>query len=314
LISSEISGQPKPHFVYICPLCCNEYILYQNGVWSCSKEFTLDHYPPQNIQGKETILTCCDCNNKAGFSYEPVLEEWFKMNAFNNRIPNSSIKTKNEVEDMHGWYGGELGMNEDGQIYSDINRIQQKKFPNLTNWYARDVSMNITVTDPDKVKMTKALLKTAYLFCFASWGYEFVYSNAGEIIRKVWQGESEYPIPITDIWFDEIRTPEFNKIPRGLVYIHNESSVFGMFVFVPFSSDESTYKGLVPVHIPNPTENWIVELKDFHETFRAGGPINLLITPVNNNLDSFLTLPYSFSWIKINNDVLNGVYNKKSDG
>ena len=96
------------HFIYVCPVCQKNYFLYINEIWSCSDEFTLDHYPPQNIGGQNTILTCKTCNNSAGSEYEPLLLEWLQMMNFNKKLPKSKIKAAATVSDKKGWYHSSL--------------------------------------------------------------------------------------------------------------------------------------------------------------------------------------------------------------
>lgn len=297
----------RPHFIYLCPLCLNEYILYKDDVWSCSTEFTLDHFPPKNIGGTNTILTCKNCNNSAGSSYEPVMEEWLGMLNFNKRIPNTELKTTAKLSDKKGWYHASLGLDETGNLLHDFNAVQLKKF-GLDKWGKEDDTMDITLKDPDKKKMTKALLKTAYLYCFNCWGYEFTYSPAGELIRKVLKDEVEYPISITEIHLDAKNTPPFNNLPFGLTYFHSPDEVYGMFVLIPFHHESNGYRTIVPVQIPNPTVNAEEELKVFQTKFKKGTSLDTMVTPVINTLETLMTLPYSLSWIKINKDIREGKY------
>ncbi|MBI2907926.1 MAG: hypothetical protein HYX92_09750 [Chloroflexi bacterium] len=47
---------------YICPLCMRGFLpaaLDENVL-------TLEHVPPQALGGKRILLTCCECNNRAG--------------------------------------------------------------------------------------------------------------------------------------------------------------------------------------------------------------------------------------------------------
>ena len=73
-------------------------------------------------------------------------------------------------------------------------------------------SLQLFVPSPDLKKTAKAILKSAYLLCFAWWGYEFVFSKNAEMIRQVLSDEIEYPTRIPTIW----ERSNDDSIPQGI--------------------------------------------------------------------------------------------------
>ena len=87
-IFKESNNIPQ-HAIYFCPLCLKNHIIaLESGIYYTS-EFSLDHYPPQNVGGKDTILTCKTCNNNAG-TYEVELEKKMDYEALKNYSSNST--------------------------------------------------------------------------------------------------------------------------------------------------------------------------------------------------------------------------------
>ncbi|MES2773890.1 MAG: hypothetical protein V4722_06880 [Bacteroidota bacterium] len=306
LIYNE-SEKTTGHFIYLCPLCLSQHILYRGDVWSCSEEFTLDHYPPQNIGGSKTVLTCKTCNNTAGGSYEPIMEEWLTMMSFNQRIPNTKIKTSAVISEKKGWYQSSMGINHDGHFIHEFNPRQLKKF-GLSDWMDKQLTMDVTVKDPDKKQMTKALLKTAYLYCFSHWGYEFCFSPAGELIRSVLKGEAEYPISVTNSFWDKKNYVDFGSLPIGPVYVHNRTEVFGLFIYVPLQLKSNGYNAIIPVQIPAPTDTGLEDITYLQKKIQSGVTLDVLITPIMDSLETTLCIPYLHSWLVINRDILGGKF------
>lgn len=43
---------PPAHLFYLCPLCLKNWILLWKGGYDFNVEFSMDHFPPENVGGK----------------------------------------------------------------------------------------------------------------------------------------------------------------------------------------------------------------------------------------------------------------------
>jgi len=64
--------------------------------------------------------------------------------------------------------------------------------------------------------VSRALLKAAYLYCFGNWGYDFVFSTAGNVVLNALNGELNYPINVPIAWWgNEIKEKGLGDFPLG---------------------------------------------------------------------------------------------------
>ena len=62
---------------------------------------------------------------------------------------------------------------------------------------------------------------TAYLYCFDYWGYEFVFSRAGQLFRDVLNDKREFPVPVPTLWYDnKVEIHKVINIPTGIVMMN----------------------------------------------------------------------------------------------
>ena len=156
------------HVAYLCPLCLTNYIVVTEEQIRFSSEFTIDHFPPQNVGGKGEILTCKTCNNNAG-KYEVELERKMNYEAFTNNHPASIIeKSTLKVDNVEGFYKGFIKKNNDGTSTIDFHNISDKSTPYLKKWLnnealGNDWSANLTIPIPSNKDILKAHCLTIFL-------------------------------------------------------------------------------------------------------------------------------------------------------
>jgi hypothetical protein len=71
-------GRRPVSFVYLYPLCLKHVISYDGEDLRFKEAFTLDHFPPESVGGKATVLVCNKCNSTAGADFEYSLKEWLR--------------------------------------------------------------------------------------------------------------------------------------------------------------------------------------------------------------------------------------------
>ena len=257
-------SNPPEHIVYLCPLCLKNGIVVAkgNGV-GMHTEFSYDHYPPESVGKQATMLVCKKCNNDAGMNYDFSLKEKIHNMAFNNRIPTAKLKSISTITDVTGSYHSEIIINEAGEFDISLKPNEKIHAPYLDEFieYSKehnDYKISLTLKLPDEHKVSKALVKTAYLTCFNYWGYEFAFSNTGEMIRKFLNDECEYPVKNPSFWLGEqLRSGNLKHLPSGLCYLQSPVEWKCFIVNIRLVDKASKFAEIASVLIPGPSkENW----------------------------------------------------------
>ena len=265
LILGETIDEPD-HMAYICPLCLQNFIYYIPNELRCSDSFSLDHFPPENVGGRSKTLICKPCNNNAGLTYEGKLSEILEKECFNKKIPMSTLNASTTISNVRGWHKGVFGIDKNRNYTFDLTTKEIKNLPELAKWKIQpdsgDWEMKATIKHVDENNLTKSLLKTAYLYCFNHWGYCFVFSKSGELIRQVLNGSIKYPIKIPSIWLDNNQDGiQVENINSGVVFVSEPKELQSIFINVPIELKHLNYKCIIPIQIPNPTDNSIKEIQ-----------------------------------------------------
>jgi len=273
LFFSDID-KPPTHFAYLCPLCLVNGVLLESSIsigWH--SEFSLDHFPPKSVGGFLETLVCKKCNNDAGGKYESELKEKMKQMSFNNRIFSSSLVGKAKINGVPGSYTSQLSIGADGKHEISLKPNPKAHTPLLDKFIEdskRNFTSSIEVTMPiaNEIKVSKSFLKAAYLFCFDYWGYEFVFSKTGEMIRKVLRDEIQYPAFTPTFWLREaIEISDTRFTPLGLCYLQKPKDCKCFVVNMLLEDNETNYKNLASVLIPNPTDTGWDDLKRIQDIF-----------------------------------------------
>ncbi|CAN5622716.1 hypothetical protein BH11BAC3_BH11BAC3_18650 [soil metagenome] len=284
LIFNDTSNVPE-HMAYVCPLCLQNFIYYIPSQLRWSEAFSLDHFPPEDVNGKLAVLVCKPCNNNSGSAYESNFSELVEKECFNKKIPNSKLNTTVTISDVRGWHKGKFSIDESGQYRFGLTTNQTKNLPELAEWEnspVGDWEMNATIKHTDEIKFVKSLLKTAYLYCFNHWGYSFVFSKSAHIIRQVLNGEAIYPINIPSIWLDNKSGGiEIEKINTGVIFISEPKELQSIFVNIPVELKHLNYKCVIPIQIPNPTEECIEEIQRINRLFVDEKNVTIKMAPIN---------------------------------
>ena len=284
LIFEDTTDIPK-HMAYLCPMCLKNYIFYITTQLRWTETFSLDHFPPDEVAGKSTLLVCKPCNNNAGSSYESKFGELTEKECFNKKIPNSKINTNVTFTNVRGWHKGKLGIDESGQYSFDLATKQTKNLPELATWKNQssgDWEMNMTIKHQDETKFVKSLLKSTYLYCFNHWGYNFAFSNSGSLMRQVLKGESNYPIKIPSLWLDDkSQGIELANISTGPVFISEPKELQSIFINIPIELKHLGYKCIIPIQIPNPTKGSVEEMQRINQSILTKKLVTIEMAPID---------------------------------
>lgn len=246
------------HIVYLCPLCLEKGCIATPEIpilWS--SEFSKDHYPPENVGGTAQLLICRDCNNRAGGEFENELTKQMNIRAYNKKVPDAKIKVRSKISAIKGNYNSELNAMPDGRMAISLKPNEKANIKLLDEWIERsktdpDYSVEVTVTDANEEKITRAMLKAAYLYCFETWGYDFVFSYSGKQIRKIIKGEGSYPLKMPSFWLTDIIKK--GSLQSGVYFLSRPIPYRSLMVIMELTESTTGYQDTIAVLIPGPDE------------------------------------------------------------
>lgn len=183
-IGYEINGKvcKIQELIYVCPICFQFF--QKNDLNQKEKNpLTLEDAPPKALGGKPVILTCKFCNNYSGTNLDSHLKMDFDLSLFSKGISETNAKIKIKVENP---FKSTISFSPERKqltvIYNRKNDYAKKQIEKLAAiWDGSEFSF--TVIAPNKRKFSIGLLRIAYLLAFAKFGYSYVLSEGGKIIR-----------------------------------------------------------------------------------------------------------------------------------
>lgn len=170
-----------PH--YACPICLDFFpldSLDQNS----PNPLTFEDIPPKSLSGKPLLLTCKNCNNQSGSELDIHLKMDMELRAFFKGA--TDLKSTGKMRDGKS-FKILTRFDKDKRlfqfIYSNKNPYAQMQVDKFAeNWQGS--TFNFEFKGPNKLKHKVALLRIAYLLAFKSFGYSYLYSEGGRLIRS----------------------------------------------------------------------------------------------------------------------------------
>lgn len=310
LFFSSEDNIPPIHYAYICPICTKQgVILYDKEfIVSTKTELTIDHFPPESVGGTEKVLVCRTCNSKAGANYEHVITQKMAEMAFNSKTTSAVSNVKSEISNLKGRYSSRINVGVNGELIISFKPNDKAHTPLLDQWLEQstknlDWTAEITIPISDTKKVSKGLLKTAYLFCFESWGYEFVFSNTGSMIRNILNSDDEYPLENPSFWLGEtVKNGQLKSLPIGVCYLEKPLGWKLFVINIVLKDLDTEYENVVSVLIPGPhLENW-KDLTDIKQILDSRKEITLTMAHVTEYLLCYGVIDgYTKNWNVIRN-------------
>ncbi len=238
------------HVEYLCPLCVKNLFVTSHIGDFASSSFNMDHYPPKSVGGENTVITCEPCNNGAGRNFEPELQRFLAQQSYKSGNPKSNFSAK---LDYNAVKTAKIFLSktdtDDIKFEAGTHNILNPDFQNWINdWGTKDRRpFKLEVINADRKKVCKALVKTAYLDCFGLWGYDFVFSETAEYLRKVINGEIDYPFPEGHSFILE---KDLDKYSMRVNLLENEDLRI-LAVLIPLIYEKEKYNSIAGVLIPN---------------------------------------------------------------
>lgn len=233
--AAAVAGNCSPR--YVCPLCLQSHITLDR------KKLSREHVPAESLGGKSLLLTCYECNNKAGSRLQGHQVERERVEAFWRG--DGGDKLNFEVHSTVGTIRGEIeSSGNDKKFIVDSSRTA----PNVVeNWWPIDESIKYTLGRGFDWKASRvADLRDAYLWVFAQYGYSLIatpfYEWIREAIRTGANSNMKWAINLNDTF-----TSEQQKIHRTPIILVTSEPKGALVVA------HGTRGAILPtLHCPNP--------------------------------------------------------------
>ncbi len=175
---------------YCCPICTRFYIpeALEAGV------LTLEHAPPRRVGGKPLCLTCKECNSVSGYSIDSAVVQREKQLDFAKALTGQ--KTNFEGRATFSIAGETLNIkfrrNEESASFIPLEGINDpRKIKTYQDYMMglvgkpHELKFQITPDAKYHVKYSKVGdLKTAFIICFARFGYRFALNKRLSAVRE----------------------------------------------------------------------------------------------------------------------------------
>ena len=290
------------HLAYLCPLCLSNFLVALEDKIIASSDFDLDHYPQKSIGGNTKILVCKKCNNEAGHNYEFDLKKHLHLSSFTQKGLSHKVDVKSSIPNV-GIFNSQIGKNKNDKWEITLKPKENINIPLLDEWIAYSKAhtgweFQVMVSKPNESHINKAILKSAYLYCFSHWGYEFAFSKTGDLFRMVLSDKENYPMKVMPLKFDAETKTTFEKIPTGICYISQPEYLRALIVNIQIKDKITGFRIIHPVFIPNPTETGIQDLKEIQKILDDRINDDITIVPLPNILKD-TPITYSQTWYDV---------------
>ena len=177
---------------YCCPICKRLFIFedLDAGV------LTLEHAPPKQLGGKPLALTCKDCNSVAGYSVDSAVVHRQRQLDFARAITGQKSDFKGRGTFSFGGQTLNISFEVDKgtpsikplEKINDPKKLKNNKdhmmhLQQTSTWDGQQFT--ITPSDKYHIKHSKiGDLKTAFIICFAFFGYTYALNKRLSPVRK----------------------------------------------------------------------------------------------------------------------------------
>ena len=281
--------------IYLCPLCLKHFFYLKENEFYENQEFTEDHFPPESVGGKQTVLVCAPCNSFYGRDLDYTLKEYLSFKRFIAQKDKAPYPTKISYFGIPGNYNQNLYW-ENGSLVKEVNF---KKYRLIKNWIfdfkKESWNFSLKITAPSEQKIQKALLRTAYLLCFTNWGYDFAYSQTAKHIRETIAGNENHPLSNYGVFGDcDSNTPQ-----EGFYFNDTVLDEQAFFIFFDIKVENPNFTEKVFVIIPGPdTKSWY-QLNSFKPWIQNKTGDTSLIELFSDSIKRKNYFGYSFTWEKL---------------
>jgi HNH endonuclease len=176
---------------YACPLCKTFFTIDELA----TKNLTKEHVPPRSVGGREMVLTCRQCNNSAGSTFDAQMERAEAFRRFGSDEPLRPLDitlTVGGIPNRGSMYSGPgvvlIFGNPKQNHPDDVARISESLGDLVNDGHPMHISFRETF-HPRMAEL--GFVRSAYLAAFATFGYAYIFRTVFEPIRAVLNGADD---------------------------------------------------------------------------------------------------------------------------
>ena len=189
--------------LYLCPICANGFNRHDLDTGT----LTLEHVPPKSLRGKTTVLTCKKCNSTAGHSIDAAIVNRERLFSSIEALVQKSGSFEGRADLEIGGKTANVNLQVDNGSVT-IKPVKERNPPETLK-SLKDYMIKLAQEgrwDGEEFKLTPRVsfhqwlskvgdLRTAYLICFAFFGYRYILNSR---VMNVRRQIIEYNEPIID--------------------------------------------------------------------------------------------------------------------
>lgn len=291
----EIRTEPDFDDGYVCPICFNVFDKsYLNK--EVENPLTLEDVPPKSLGGKPIILTCKECNSFCGHELDVHLTNRLIEWDVQHFMPNSRHKT---IFEKNGHkMRGLIEVDEEGTVKLDLKdewsdpkekeKFIKEVFPskvyrnsafNLLDNQKGFKTNEFSIQFPSKSverRVEIALLKSAYLFAFAKFGYSFLINGGLYKVREQILNPDKEILPKI-LWLNH----DFPEKALGLNIISSPKELRCFLIYFELKTKSQKYK--FAIVLPGPNEPGIEVYNNLEERITKGKSLSCRLEHIPNS-------------------------------
>lgn len=169
---------------YLCPIC--ERLFTQDHLnINLREHLTIEHVPPSTVGWKRKVLTCKRCNNGQGGQFDSQIKKLLNGKAFKLKVPGTRIDARATYKG-HSTNGiAEITSDGEAIFHIDESRSNPISIPVLREAFKSDPeSIGLIIRQGKMKNALISMIRAAYLWGFAEFGYAFTFNPNLEIVRQ----------------------------------------------------------------------------------------------------------------------------------
>ena len=283
---------------YICPLSFK--IHTKEGLSNeYEDQLTVEHIPPESLNGKGLCLTNRILNSKSGHSLDLAMQNHIQLREFNEGV--SVLKTKVYLDNVV--MDGNLDFTiKDKPLFKFTYKSRHQGNGRVEEKILSKEKVNLKMTIPrDNRNTSVSFLRTAYLYAFANLGYSLLFgvtkitNQNFDLIRQ--QIINPEDIIIKDI---VVLNRNLDDLPLGLSIVYEPKEFRSLLVVFEIKTDSKNWR--YAVFLPGPDDYGFNAINNIKTHLRIHEGVNFQYSTlpkidITNRNESN---QYYISWNKLN--------------
>lgn len=262
-------------------------------------QLTIEHIPPESLNGKGLCLTNRILNSKAGDSLDLAMQNHIKLREFHEGVSGLKIPVYLENVKTDGYLDF---TNKDKPLFKFTYKTRHQGTERIEKKLLSKENVNLKMTIPrDNRKTSISFLRTAYLFAFGNLGYSLLFGATKivnqnfDLIRR--QINNPGDIIIKDI---VVLNKDLNNLPPGLNIVYEPKEFRSLLVVLEIKTDSKSWR--YAVFLPGPDDFGFTAIQNIKTHLSIHKKINFQYSSLSkiDITDSNESNQYYSKWSELN--------------